>query len=305
MASTKAITILSLLASAFASPFHVKRQSNSTSPTTNTTSPEINYVERNRATIQAIYDNAQYPNNQVFMQKGYAAIPSGLFNQNVQGRIAPIGNFSGIQAAAEYFYGLTPPPDLPLYTTWTNAQMVSFSSGCPNVASSVVWSAVTGVNASFPQTYQQQVTTIKQVAFWRFDDDGAVIAYDAVIPNLAAYTIAQQGGPLDRAAETAQIGQFCGNTQALCKGPNQVYDSMDQCQSTMLAKPYGNWDEAWADNVICRTIHVLLAAINPGVHCQHLSANGGGKCVDIDYNDAYFDDELLFGQPVSDTFQCP
>ncbi|KAJ7209274.1 hypothetical protein GGX14DRAFT_566458 [Mycena pura] len=61
-------------------------------------------------------------------------------------------------------------------------------------------------------------------------------------------------------------------------------------------------DEAWGDNVCCRFIHLILAAIRPEVHCQHVGPTGGGKCIDIPYNQVYFDDEL-FGSR-DGTFDC-
>lgn len=39
------------------------------------------------------------------------------------------------------------------------------------------------------------------------------------------------------------------------------------------------------------------------IHCSHVGPTGGGKCIDVDYNDVYFDDEALFGS--DSTFQCP
>jgi hypothetical protein len=99
----------------------------------------------------------------LFIAEGASAIPAGLFNGNATGRITPIGNFSGFEDTVEYFFGLTPPPQAPLYDTWTEADVVSFTSGCPEVASSVVYGRTTGVNSS-ASTYGQYITTIKQVS---------------------------------------------------------------------------------------------------------------------------------------------
>jgi hypothetical protein len=41
-----------------------------------------------------------------------------------------------------------------------------------------------------------------------------------------------------------------------------------------------------------------------GSHCPHVGPTGGGKCVDVLYNDVYFDDQALFGSPPGDTFIC-
>lgn len=124
--------------------------------------PNYDFQQRNFDTIQKIYNTTIYPNNQAFIQKGISEIPKGLFNKNATGRIAPVGNFSGIDDTAEYFFALNPAPVFPLYDTWTNAKIVSFSSGCPEVASSVVYGATTGVNPN-ASTYGKTVTTIKQV----------------------------------------------------------------------------------------------------------------------------------------------
>ena len=70
----------------------------------------------------------------------------------------------------------------------------------------------------------------------------------------------------------------------------------------MSSKLFGNWDQIWSDNVICRTLHVRLAKLRPDVHCVHVAPSGGGKCVDIEYNQVYFDDEALFGG--NDAFTC-
>jgi hypothetical protein len=39
------------------------------------------------------------------------------------------------------------------------------------------------------------------------------------------------------------------------------------------------------------------------VHCPHVGPSGGGKCVNIDYVDAYFNDLKLFG--TSTPHLCP
>jgi len=81
--------------------------------------------------------------------------------------------------------------------------------------------------------------------------------------------------------------------------------SVNDCVASWSAKPFGDYSDAWGDNVVCRTIHVILAQVRPDVHCMHVGQDGGGKCVDWPYNEGYFDDELLFGKPSGQTFICP
>ena len=226
---------------------------------------QTDWQQRNYNTIKAIYNMTIYPDNQVFLAGGAKAIPNGLFSPNASGRITPIGNFSGFENSVEYFFGLTPPVQSPLYGTWTKADIVSFTSGCPEVASSVVYGSTTGVvpNAT---TFGKEIAKIKQVAFWRFDETGAVQYYDAWLPSLQSYTNLLYGRTTVNETVDAQvIKQLCSNTQAICKGPNQQYSSLDDCQTQLKSKPYGDWDASWGDNVICRTLHIILAKTRPDV----------------------------------------
>jgi hypothetical protein len=68
-------------------------------------------------------------------------------------------------------------------------------------------------------------------------------------------------------------------------------------------KPFGSFSDIWGDNVVCRTIHVILTGLRPDLHCPHVGPTGGEKCVDINYNGPYFNDDELFGG--NDTFKCP
>lgn len=171
-------------------------------------------------------------------------------------------------------------------------------SECPEVAASVVYGKTMGVNASVPATYQKRVSTIKQVAFWQFDDDGAVLKFDAWIPTLqqwwnATHDVANY--PVDEALVRTQL---CQATQAMvssslpgaivkrcissfyftgrerkradsflkqCTGANKQWDSVDQCVTSLTQKPMGTFDNLWGDNVWCRALHVRLTPIRPEV----------------------------------------
>ena len=120
-----------------------------------------------------------------------------------------------------------------------------------------------GLSGSF--MFLVLIDTIKQIAFWRFDDSGAVLYYDAWIPNLSDYTTLLYGTPLIPAFQTEAIEELCTSAQVLCTGNNMQYNSTEACVSTLSAKPFGNWDEVWGDNVVCRTLHILLAKLRPAV----------------------------------------
>ena len=122
----------------------------------------LNYPQRNLETITAIYNRTVYPENLAFLQNGSASIPAGLFNANATGRISPVGNFSGFQESTEYFFALAPIPQAPTYTAFSKAVIVEFTSGCPEVAASLVYFITSVVNKTSP-SYGQYVSTLQQV----------------------------------------------------------------------------------------------------------------------------------------------
>ncbi|KAL8675480.1 MAG: hypothetical protein Q9168_000181 [Polycauliona sp. 1 TL-2023] len=267
------------------------------------------YKKRNFDTISKIYKLTQYPNNLAFIANGSASVPPGLFNKNAKGRITPVGNFTGFDESAEYFFALAPMASPPTYSVFSDVRVVEFTSGCPSVASSVVYFNTTVLNPNATNN-GQYLTTLKQVAFWEFDRHGDVVKYDAWIPNLRLYFSITSGlgntvAPPPPEAQSAVIRQLCTTAHSLCTGNNTQYATFDDCVEILTAKPFGDGDNIWADSVICRQIHLLLTRIRPDVHCPHVGPTGGGKCVDVAFDDGYLDDEALFGKPPGQNFVCP
>jgi hypothetical protein len=113
-----------------------------------------------------------------------------------------------------------------------------------------------------------------QVAFWKFDKKGAVLKYDAWIPNLNDWVVAGLGIQISNPQVAAQsIEQLCGVTQQRCTGSNTQWTSIDECIETLSQKPYGNYDEAWGDNIACRIIHIVLTQVRPDVSFKCVSRN--------------------------------
>jgi len=119
----------------------------------------------------------------------------------------------------------------------------------------------------FAYTHDHLINSINlQVAFWKFDDCGAVLKYDAWIPNLNDWIVAGLGLQISNPQiDSESIDQLCYGTQQRCTGANTQWDSTDQCVETLSQKPYGNYDEAWGDNIVCRTIHLVLTQVRPDV----------------------------------------
>lgn len=130
------------------------------SPEKGDASPSLDYVARNRATIQRIYDLTVYPNQLPIIYGGEEAVPPGTFGPGARGRISPVGNFTDLIGTVEYFWGLAPVPELsPRGTVFTRADLVSFQSGCPEVASSVVYLYTNGTEQGGAFVALKQVST--------------------------------------------------------------------------------------------------------------------------------------------------
>ncbi|KAF7311159.1 Secreted protein [Mycena kentingensis (nom. inval.)] len=259
------------------------------------------WYSRNKNTVQTIYNLTIYPANAAIILGGADAVPPGLFNANASGRAGlPRRRLCRVPAPLAPLPATTPATG-PIIVS---ATLTEFTSGCAEVAASTVHLRIHTIpaNGSIPDA--QFLTTIKQTAFWHFDDAGAVLHYDAFIPNLDLMASISRGfgdnvdegvGFYSAAGKQATIGAICGAQAQLCVDGNQVYADVDACVGVLTAKPYGRWDETWGDNVVCRGIHVILAAIRPEVHCAHVGPTGGGKCVETHYNINYFNDVELFG----------
>ncbi|EKG11306.1 hypothetical protein MPH_11571 [Macrophomina phaseolina MS6] len=272
------------------------------------------FVSRNLHTIEQIYNLTLYPNFLPILQNGSAAVPPGLFSPNVSGRISPLGNFTGFEESIEYFFSLAPVPQGTNGNAFYRADTVEFTSGCPEVAASVTYLAVgpvDPVSGGLINSTNATTTAVKQIAFWSFDGEGRVKAYDAWLPNLQLWTATLLGRDLtNRTIQDAFRDALCPVIQQRCTGPNQQYDDVDDCLDTLRQKPFGTYDEVWGDNIACRTIHAILTQTRPGVHCPHVGRNGGNgpdnyKCVDIDYSLEYFADQKLYGEAEGVPFTCP
>ncbi|KAL9611113.1 MAG: hypothetical protein Q9167_004217 [Letrouitia subvulpina] len=265
------------------------------------------FEKRNFDTIEKIYGLTLYPQNVVLSAKGSSAVPKGLFNQNATGRITPIGNFTGFDDSTEYFYAITPRGQPPSGAGFSKFEIVSFVTGCPQVAATTAYFTATVVDPT-AENFGQYLTTLKQTAFWQFDEDGAVLRYDAALPSLRLFTSTLEFGPPGTTADPSKnfqqtvIENVCQSVDETCIGGNKQYASKSECCRFLNDKPYGDGDNIWADSVTCRNVHTLLAQVRPNIHCPHVGPTGGGKCIDPEYNDVYFDDDELFGS--STPFLC-
>nr|AQA29300.1 hypothetical protein 7 [Fulvia fulva] len=261
---------------------------------------------RNLKTVRDIYDLTVYPNQVPIILGGGKAVPPGLFAPDAIGRVSPVGEFDNFEDSIEYFFALAPTPFTnPAGTAFYDAQVVNFVSSCPSVASSLVYFRTGTVDMLGNLNESLPTTTLSQVSFWHFNDKGEVDKYQSWIPNLQAWTKASSGiDYTNKQVQDAVAGGLCPVIQQRCQGKDLQFKDEQDCTKQLGAKPFGNFDEAWGDNLACRTIHVILTMVRPDIHCAHVGPTGGGKCIDIDYSVDYFDDADLFKEGEGTTFTC-
>jgi len=97
-------------------------------------------TKRNFDTISHIYNLTVYPHQVPIILGGANAVPDGLFSHKVRGRVYPVGNFTSFEDSIEYFFALSPlPQGNAVSAAITDYKITEFTSGCKNVASSVVY----------------------------------------------------------------------------------------------------------------------------------------------------------------------
>lgn len=134
-----------------------------------------NHERRNFRTISNIYNITIYPNQLPVLQHGGSAVPPGLFNENATGRVDPVGNFSSFEDSVEYFFALAPVPQPNTnYQAFTSIKLTEFSSGCPDVAASVVYFFTSVVNPGSPDN-GKPLPPLKQVSVYRPLDSASVL----------------------------------------------------------------------------------------------------------------------------------
>lgn len=156
LAQTLSLSIIYLLTSSLCSALSFPRNG----PTNNTSYSTLpDYAQRNLDTIRRIYNLTVYPNNVPIVNHGAEAVPPGLFNQDATGRVSPVGNFSGFADSIEYFFALAPTPQISNGVGFYVADVVEFTSGCPEVAASLVYLRTARYNKTTGEIDKSKPTT--------------------------------------------------------------------------------------------------------------------------------------------------
>ena len=125
---------------------------------------KCDYRARNFDTISRIYNLTVYPNQVPIIFGGAGNVPDGLFSHDVTGRVYPVGKFQGFEDSIEYFFALAPLPQGNRQSAAiTSYKITSFTSGCANVAASVVYLYSSVVDPTSPNN-GKALAPLKQVS---------------------------------------------------------------------------------------------------------------------------------------------
>jgi hypothetical protein len=235
------------------------------------------HSKKRAETIEKLYSYLIYP-IPIQVLSGQVSV-SDIFDSSVKGRVTPVGQFHDIHAVDEYFFGLAVTPT----TRVTDVQFKSLTVSGDKVA--------VEVDISFEPTVPAgRAFTLRQTGFFSFNEQDLVVSFDLTILNLGAAV-----NPKSVAEQEANIAGVCAlltgailGRPATCPG---TYADFNACFVFMHTIPYGTWDRANSNTVVCRQLHSLLTPFRPDVHCPHCSPSGGGACVDFPY-ESFFDTEF-------------
>jgi len=206
-----------------------------------------------------------------------------LFANNTKGRVDPVGTFDNFQLLTEYFYALAANPQNRI--TYIDVLDLFGEGNEVFIKVNVFFSAVNPNNT--------KPFNLTQSGRYFFNDDDLIEKVDVTIHYLGK----NSNPPINRAVYTPQqnnnIFGICYTVlvnpgtclQVASLDPEGAYANVTDCVTFMNQIPYGTWDDAEANSVVCRQLHTLLTAFDPVTHCPHVGKTGGGKCVDWPYSE--------------------
>jgi len=231
--------------------------------------------------IEKLYQQLIYPIPLAIMA-GEISVDD-IFSPNVKGRVSPAGSYNDFTSVQEYFYALAASSMI------TSVTMEKITATGDYVT---VW-VIIYFNGTASGTPSYNLT---QTGFYTFDDTDHVISLDLDILNLGwALDGDSATNPATRLANIERICTILVVNPGFCppsEDPEGYYSSFDDCVNFMSNNiTYGTWAHANSNTVICRSLHTILTAFRPAVHCPHAGKTGGMACVDKPYP-TFYDEEF-------------
>mmetsp|Transcript_3153 Transcript_3153/g.9609 ORF Transcript_3153/g.9609 Transcript_3153/m.9609 type:complete len:275 (+) Transcript_3153:86-910(+) len=235
-------------------------------------------LQRNAMVVRRLYEKIVYPTG---VQVAVAALKDGVvqpeLSKDVKGRIAPIGVFEDYTASIEYFYALSGPIAGP---PEVGPRVVRIYFGALVAQGNIV---AANVRLEFRDPAIDRMFNATHIGTFALNKRGQVTKYDIAMPNLELTL-----------APNPDVTQFCFTVQQVCQEPLQQYSSVEDCVSFIASVARGTLDSSSSNTFMCRLIHLKLAPLRPEIHCAHVGPSGGGKCVDVPFEDYLKLDGLFF-----------
>ena len=230
-------------------------------------------------------------NTQIMEITNNNALGYNLMTPNVKARITPFGNFYGFNAVFLYFFTLK----VQYYNIVNLTTTKSFCNADTMQTALVVnYARVALANPD------QATRNLALNVFLTFDSLGLITSIDSdfLNPGLAygappAFNDYNING-ICTLTLLGTIGTTRYSPQGTCIGENAIWKNnlnmteMEYCLDTLTnVVPYGTFDRANSNTIVCRILHSHLSTYNPAVHCPHVSPSGGQMCIDWSY-ESYF-----------------
>jgi len=223
--------------------------------------------------IRELYTNLIFPKPFIIMQN--PSLIAGLFSPNVSGRITPVGAFTDLEGTVEYFYALAAGTGGAV----ADVNFIDLISEGTTVTSRV------DIFFNESDISGHKEYNLTQTGFFHFDCEGRIMEYDLAILRLGDYADAAT------ANHSLYIEFVCQAASLYCNvsSPYLAYSNFQSCYQYLSSIPFGSWNNARSNTVVCRILHSILVPFRPQVHCPHVGPTGGHACVDSAYGDWYLE----------------
>lgn len=244
-----------------------------------TTKHELQRTEKLKQIVKQIYDSLIFPIPALIIS-GNISIDH-IFSPNAKGRVDPLGTYDSKKTLVEYFYGLAITP-----TTRCIGHNIKYLEGVDNKVFIRIDITFEEIDVTPSNAYN-----LTQTGRYLFDDQDRVVSTELIIHNIGKQINS------DPSEHPATIQRVCGILLAQPGNcvpeldPEGHYTSFQDCVDFLTNQvPFGTFDQAFSDTVACRTLHALLTIYDPEEHCKHAGKTGGGKCINVPYEDYYLVD---------------
>lgn len=239
--------------------------------------------------VKRLFQNMVYPTSALILNK--TILLDDLFAPNGVGRIDPLTIIEGGSILVEYFYAfsIVRSPGSLIYVN-----QVDFVSLGVNMTGPlpIVFNRVR-VHFSLDLGNGVLINVLNWTisgTFTMAPNNNTIIKVDQILHNIGFAT------DVKLANRTQYIDSLCQTYVKTCNStfdPDGFYSNYDDCFAYLTSPNVRNttwngqqanlpvtYDQAAGNTIVCRQVHLGMAAYDPTFHCKHVGKTGGGMCSD-------------------------